>query len=123
MPGCLVSISAIALNTIVKLVALHTVLPAGHAGSPPPLILAVFLIPVVLAAVAATATGMSILITPALAPAAITQPVISLPLLGQPLKVPPVIVGVPLKVIPVGKLSVKIIGAVVGPLLTVTVNV
>ena len=60
------------------------------------------------------------------APAAIEQPVRLLPVAGQPLKTPllvlePCTVGAPVRVMPAGKLSAKVIAAVVGPLATVTV--
>jgi hypothetical protein len=93
-----------------------------QAGSPPPLALAV-LVPLV--AVAPTVTGTRMTMVPLLAPLAIWQPVRLLPVDGQPLKTPLLVplcfVGAPDKVIPVGKLSLRLMAAVVGPLATVTV--
>ena len=79
-----------------------------------------------LVALGATATGTRMMMVPLVAPAAIEQPVKSLPVAGQPLKTPllvlaPCLVGAPARVMPVGKLSPTVIAAVVGPLATVTV--
>ena len=94
-----------------------------HAGSPPPLAVAV-LVPLV--ALAPTATGTRMTMVPLEALAAIWQPVRLVPVAGQPLKAPLLVlpaslVGAPDKVMPVGKLSVIVIAALVGPLATVTV--
>ena len=100
----------------------------GHDESPPPVTLAVLIAPVALAALAATVTGISTITVPLLTPAANVQPTVVLPLVGQPLKVlpvlvPPVTTGAPLKVMPVGKLSIKFVGKVVGPFATVNVTI
>ena len=94
-----------------------------HAGSPPPLAVAV-LVPVV--AVLPTVTGTRMTMVPLEAPVAIWQPVRLLPVAGQPLKAPllllePCLVGAADKLMPVGKLSLITIAALVGPLATVTV--
>ena len=89
--------------------------PIVHAVSPPPLTPAA-LSPVVAAADTLMGTVMTIGPT---APVAIAQPVkVTLPLAGQPLSVPPVAVIPELVLIPDGKVSVMLIGAVVGPLAT-----
>ena len=93
-----------------------------HAGSPPPV--AVALLVLGLAAVAATLTGTVITILPFAAPAAIEQPVkLVAPAAGQPLSVPPVAVIAPLVVMPAGSASAKVMAAVVGPLVTAIVMV
>ena len=96
---------------------------AVQVGSPPPVAVAVFW---VLVALAATATGTRMMMVPFVAPAATEQPVKLLPVAGQPLKRPPLVlaaclVGAPVRVMPVGKVSAKVSAAVVGPLATVTV--
>ena len=96
---------------------------AVHSGSPPPVAVAVFWL---LVALAATATGTRMMMVPVEAFVAIEQPVKTLPVAGQPLKAPLLVlaaclVGTPVKVMPVGKLSVKVIAAVVGPSTTETV--
>jgi hypothetical protein len=83
-----------------------------HNGSPPPI--AVALLTLGLTAVAATLTGTVITIGPA-APVATVQPA-KLVVLEHPLSVPPVAVMLAATVVmPTGKASVKVIGAVVGP--------
>ena len=63
---------------------------------------------------------------PLVAPLAMEQPVRFVPVAGQALKTPLLVlpaclVGAPARVMPVGKLSPTVIAAVVGPLATVTV--
>ena len=80
-------------------------------GSPPPLAVTVFV-----PAVAAAETFMGTVITtlPTGTPAAITQLLMfTAPAAGQALSEPPVAVIAPLVVMPVGKASAKVIGAVV----------
>jgi hypothetical protein len=89
---------------------------AVHAGSPPPVAVAVFTLG--LAAVPSMATGTVTTMLPMAAPAAMVQPAKLLPVVGQPVIVPPVIVGAPVNVIPVGKRSVRLIGAVVAAIVT-----
>ena len=96
---------------------------AVQVGSPPPVAVAVFW---VLVALAATATGTRMMMVPFVAPLAMEQPVKLVPVAGQPLKTPllvlaPCLVGAPVRVMPVGKVSAKVSAAVVGPLATVTV--
>ena len=103
-------------------VLVHAAVPL-HAGSPPPLAVAV-LVPVV--AVLPTATGTRMTMVPLEALAAIWQPARVVPVAGQPLKTPLLVldaslVGAPDKLMPVGKLSAIVIAALVGPLATVTV--
>ena len=103
-------------------VTVHVPVPV-HAGSPPPVAVAVFC---PLVALAPTVTGTRMMMVPLLALVAIVQPVKVLPVAGQPLKTPLLLlpaslVGAPDKVMPVGKLSVMLMAAVVGPLATVTV--
>ena len=94
-----------------------------HAGSPPPLALAV-LVPLV--AVLPTATGRRMMMVPLLALLSIWQPVRLVPEAGQPLKTPSLLLeacllGAPLKLMPTGKVSLMLMAALVGPLATVTV--
>ena len=77
---------------------------------------------VAVVAVEATFTGTVITIGPEV-PAAIEQPVRLPPVDGQPVIVPPVAVGAPLKVMPAGKVSANVIAAVVGPFATAMVMV
>jgi hypothetical protein len=90
-----------------------------HAGSPPPLAVAVLLPPLGRSArLLATLTGTVTTMSPLGAPLAIWQLAPRLePLVGQPLKVPvpEVMVGAPLRVMPVGRMSVKVSAAVLGP--------
>ena len=101
----------------------HVAVPL-HAGSPPPLAVAV-LVPVV--ALAPTATGTRMTMVPLEALVLIWQPVrLALPAAGQPLRTPSLVlpaslVGAAAKLMPVGKLSLITIAALVGPLATVTV--
>ena len=97
--------------------------PTVQAGSPPPETLAV-LVPLV--AVGPTVIGRRMTMVPLLAAVAIVQPVKLLPVTGQPLRVPPLVllpclVGAPDKVMPVGKVSVMLMAAVLGPLAIATV--
>ena len=94
-----------------------------QAGSPPPVAVAV-LVPLV--AAAPTVTGTRMTMVPLEALVSIWQPVKLVPVAGQPLKAPllvllPCFVGAPDKLMPVGKLSLITIAALVGPLATVTV--
>ena len=103
-------------------VLVHAAVPL-HRGSPPPLAVAV-LVPVV--AVLPTATGTRMTMVPLEALLVIWQPVRLVPVDGQPLKTPLLVlpaslVGAPDKLMPVGKLSLITIAALVGPLATVTV--
>ena len=104
-------------------VLVHVAVPL-HAGSPPPLAVAV-LVPVV--ALAPTATGTRMTMVPLEALVLIWQPVrLALPAAGQPLRTPSLVlpaslVGAAAKLMPVGKLSLITIAALVGPLATVTV--
>ena len=96
---------------------------AVQVGSPPPVAVAVFWLVV---ALAATATGTRTTMVPFEAPDAIEQPVRLLPVAGQPLRAPLLVldaclVGAPVRVMPAGKASAKVSAAVVGPLATVTV--
>jgi hypothetical protein len=119
--GCLVAVSSTASITGVLTLPLHAGAVPVHVGSPPPLAVAVFVLG--LAVEAATFTG-TVITTGPLVPAAIEQPLkLVAPLAGQPLKVPPVAVIAPLVVMPLGKLSLTVIGAVVGPLATLIVIV
>ena len=92
----------------------------GHLLEPPPLALAVLVTE--LAALAATATGTVITIVPLATPATILQPAkLVAPEAGQELITPPVAVITPLVVMPVGRASLIVKSAVVGPLLRVIV--
>ena len=116
-PGWLVVASLTALIMGVDTVLVQAGAMPVHAGSPPPLTVAVLLLG--LTAVAATVTGTVMTMLPIAEPAAIEQPVkLVAPGPGQPLKVPPVIPIAPLVVIPVGKLSATLIAAVVALLAT-----
>ena len=115
--GCLFTISLMASITGLVLV-LEQLASAGHLVDPPPDTVA--LLTLGLAAVDAIVTGTVISILPLATPVAILQPLRLLaPVAGQPDIVPPVAVIAPLVVIPVGKVSAIVMGAVVGPLLTV----
>ena len=103
-------------------VVVHVPVPV-HAGSPPPLAVAVF---VPLVALGPTVTGTRMMMVPLPAAVAIVQPVKVLPVAGQPLKVPLLVlaaslVGAADKLMPAGRLSPMLMAAVVGPLATVTV--
>ncbi len=85
-----------------------------QAGSPPPVAVAVLTLG--LTAVASIVMGTVTTMLPIAAPAAMLQPArVLVPAMTVPghVNVPPVAVGTPLKVIPVGKTSVSAIGAVV----------
>ena len=117
-PPGLVSTSLTASSTGVVTVLVQFA-PAGQLGSPPPLAVAVLALEA--PALAATVTGTVMTIGPDV-PAAIEQPAkLVAPAAGQPLKVPPVAVMVPLVVMPAGKVSATVIAAVVGPLATAMV--
>jgi hypothetical protein len=77
---------------------------------------------VAVVAVLPTLTGTVITIGPA-APDAIEQPASVLPVLGQPVMVPPVALGAALKVMPAAKVSLMVMAAVVGPFATAMVMV
>jgi hypothetical protein len=63
--------------------------------------------------------GTVTVMVPVAAPDAITQLVkLVAPAAGHPLKVPPVAVMAPLVFMPAGKVSLKVMSAVVGPLAT-----
>ena len=94
--------------------------PAGHSGSPPPVAVAVLALG--LTAVAATVTGTVITIGPPVGDA-IEHPA-KLVVLEQPVNVPPVaVIFAGTVVMPVGSVSLNVIGAVVGPFATATVIV
>jgi hypothetical protein len=83
-----------------------------HRGSPPPATVTALTADGV--AEAATSTGTVMTMLPMAAPVAMVQPARLLPLLGQPLSVPPVAdIAVAFNVIPVGNMSDSVIGAVV----------
>ena len=113
--GCFVTVSSIASITgVFGVVPVQAGALPVHSGSPPPVAVAVL---VAVLAVEATFTGTVITMGPDV-PAAIEQPVTLTPVAGQPVMVPPVAVGVPLKVMPVGSASANVIAAVVGPFAT-----
>ena len=120
-PGCLVSVSGTA--SITGLVeVLVQLAPAGQLGSPPPVTVAVLALG--LMALAATATGTVMMMSPVTAPAAMVQPTkLAAPVAGHPLKVPPVATMAPLVVMPLGNTSATVMGAVVGPLATLILMV
>lgn len=111
--GCFVTVSSMASITgVFGVVPVHAGAVPVHSGSPPPLAVALLV-----AAVAprSTFTGTLMMIGPEVL-VAIVQPVKVLPLVGQPIMLPPLVtVGAPLKVMLAGKVSVKAIVAVVGP--------
>ena len=118
--GCLATLSSIASITgVFGVVPVHAGAEPVHSGSPPPVAVAVL---VAVVAVDATFTGTVITMGPKVL-AAIEQPVKLPPADGQPVMVPPVAVGTPLKVMPVGKASAKVMAAVVGPFVTAMVMV
>jgi hypothetical protein len=99
----------------------HAGIPV-HKGSPPPIAEAVLLPPVVpTTAVAPTIIGTEIMIGLTV-PKGIVQPDKLLELVATPQETPLTRTG-PLVVIPTGKVSEMVIGAVVGPLATVILMV
>jgi hypothetical protein len=123
--GCGLAVSSRASMTGTAGLVMLQLVPLGQLGSPPPLMLAVLLAAL---APAATLTGMSMMMVPVLAPLAMVQLPKVMPLLAQPFSVPLLVLlaartGAPLKVMPVGKVSARLMAAVVGPLATVTVRV
>jgi hypothetical protein len=110
--GCFVTVSSMASITgVFGVVPVHAGAVPVHRGSPPPVAVAVL---VAVVAVEATLTGTVMMIGPEVF-AAIEQPVKLTPVAGQPVIVPPVAVGMPLKLMPVGRLSASVMAAVVGP--------
>ena len=111
--GCLVTVSSMASITgVFGVVPVHAGAVPVHSGSPPPLAVALLVASV---APRPTFTGTLMMIGPEVL-VAIVQPVKVLPLVGQPIMLPPLVtVGAPLKVMLAGKVSVKAIVAVVGP--------
>ena len=96
---------------------------AVHAGSPPPPRLAELL---PLTVVAPTFTGMRTMMVPIVAPVLIWHGAVVLPLTGQAdrtaVELPPVMVGAPDSVMPVGSTSVSVKAAVVAAFATVMVT-
>ncbi len=118
--GCKVPVASLMASITGVVTVLVHVAPTGQA-LPPPVTVAV--LTALGAAAAATVTGTVITIGPA-APAAMEQPTkLVAPVAGQPVRVPPVAVIAPLLVMPAGKVSAMVIGAVVGPLVTAIVMV
>ena len=125
----LVSVSLVA-TTVVVAVPVQAGATPVHNGSPPPV--AVTLLMAGLSADAATSTGTVMMMVPKPAPLGIVQPTKLLPDAGQPdtnvpavveapVLVPAANTGAPLKVMPVGKMSDNVMGAVVGLPATVMV--
>ena len=119
--GCLVTASSMASITgVFGVVPVHAGAVPVHSGSPPPVAVAVL---VAVVAVEATFTGTVMTIGPA-APVAIEQPaklaapaapaVVQLPAVN----VPPVTLMPALVVMPAGKVSFRVMAAVVGPFAT-----
>jgi hypothetical protein len=109
----LVTVSLVATTGVVTVLVQAGAAPV-HSGSPPPL--AVTLLTAEGTAAAATSTGTVMTMLPIAAPVAMVQPakVFAPTRLGAAhVKEPPVAVGTPLNVMPVGKMSDKLIGAVV----------
>ena len=120
--GCFVSVSLIASISGVVTVLVQFA-PAGQLGSPPPVTVAVLAaVRTPAAPLAATLTGTVMTIGPPVGDA-IEQPA-KLVVLEQPDSVPPVaVIFAATVVMPAGKVSLNVIGAVVGPLATAIVMV
>jgi hypothetical protein len=110
---------ACAITGVFGVVPVHAGAVPVHARSPPPLTVAEF---VAVVAVAATLTGTVITIG-LVAGLAMVQPVKLPPVAGQLAMTLPPMLGRPLNVMPTGSVSVKLIGAVVGPSVTLIVMV
>lgn len=116
--AALVSVSLVA-TTAVDTVPVQAGAAPVHNGSPPPV--AVTLLMLGLSAEAATFTGTVMMMVPTLAGKGIVQPAKLLPpiTVGQPVSAPLLVLatslsGVPLNVIPVGKISDSVMSDVVG---------
>ena len=99
-----------------------------HNGSPPPV--RVTLLLAGLSVLADTFTGTLIAMLPTPAPVAMVHPASVLPVLGQPVRLAPALVVLPvmrlgaaLRLMPVGRMSLKLIGAMVALPVTLMVMV